>query len=341
MPDRNHCRPPPLHLNVPLVSRDPQDSSVRHPNHLVRRNSVDPDRPPRRLRHGPATAPCWPRRTADGHWGRRTVRLRPVHRHRPWRPSPLVRKHDPASPHAAPRRPRPRMAAGAPERRRRLGATPVVSHSKRPRPPCSCRAAFHIAGTGLGMCRTVCDGARRPGWPSATARRPAEHGRGDPGGATAGTRTFSVPILMTAALAGLVDWHEGAGAGRSRFGVACRRSWYRFRPAAGRVVRPCPPLIAIGQAIYHHRPSRNPLAPASCGSGARGPVVEGAGAHPNRRAAAFLEATPLTSFVGDESGVSSEPGERGSRQPPRGSTSEEKPRGAERGPPLAGAGGSA
>ena len=69
-------------------------------------------------------------------------------------------------------------------------------------------------------------------------------------------RTFSVPILMTCALAGLVPWDEVP---RLPFELACLpQSWYRFArlPVVSYAL---PALIAIGQCVHAHRRSLNPL----------------------------------------------------------------------------------
>src|SRR5207244_3985959 len=69
-------------------------------------------------------------------------------------------------------------------------------------------------------------------------------------------RTFSVPILMTSALAGLVPWAEVPAL---PFELACLpQSWYRFAglPVVSYAL---PALIAIGQTIFHHRLPRNPV----------------------------------------------------------------------------------
>ena len=64
---------------------------------------------------------------------------------------------------------------------------------------------------------------------------------------------------MTCALAGLVEWREVP---RLPFEMACfPQSWYRFLglPVVSYAL---PALIAIGQAVHHHRPSWNLLARA-------------------------------------------------------------------------------
>jgi squalene-hopene/tetraprenyl-beta-curcumene cyclase len=105
-------------------------------------------------------------------------------------------------------------------------------------------------------------------------------------------RTFSVPILMTCALAGLVDWREVPGL---PFELACfPQTWYRWLglPVVSYAL---PALIAIGQAVFHHRPPRNPLArlgrKAAVGRSLR--VLERI--QPSN--GGFLEAAPLTAFV--------------------------------------------
>jgi squalene-hopene/tetraprenyl-beta-curcumene cyclase len=105
-------------------------------------------------------------------------------------------------------------------------------------------------------------------------------------------RTFSVPILMTSALAGLVPWREVPSL---PFELACfPQSWYRFLrlPVVSYAL---PALIAIGQAVYHHRPPANPiprlLRRASLSRSLR--VLDKI----QPASGGFLEATPLTSFV--------------------------------------------
>jgi squalene-hopene/tetraprenyl-beta-curcumene cyclase len=105
-------------------------------------------------------------------------------------------------------------------------------------------------------------------------------------------RTFSVPILMTCALAKLVPWHEVP---RLPFELACLpQSWYRFArlPVVSYAL---PALIAIGQCVHHHCRSLNPL---------RNVVrwaARGLSLKVLRRiqptTGGYLEATPLTSFV--------------------------------------------
>jgi squalene-hopene/tetraprenyl-beta-curcumene cyclase len=101
-------------------------------------------------------------------------------------------------------------------------------------------------------------------------------------------RTFSVPILMTCALAGLVPWREVP---RLPFELACLpQSWYRFAglPVVSYAL---PALIAIGQCVHHHRGSWSPVRP----------FAKAASLKVLRRiqpsSGGYLEATPLTAFV--------------------------------------------
>jgi squalene-hopene/tetraprenyl-beta-curcumene cyclase len=105
-------------------------------------------------------------------------------------------------------------------------------------------------------------------------------------------RTFSVPILMTSALAGLVSWGEVPPL---PFELACfPQSWFRYLriPVVSYAL---PALIAIGQAVYHHRPPRNPVTRLvrriAIGKSLR--VLQKI----QPTSGGFLEATPLTGFV--------------------------------------------
>jgi squalene-hopene/tetraprenyl-beta-curcumene cyclase len=105
-------------------------------------------------------------------------------------------------------------------------------------------------------------------------------------------RTFSVPILMTSALAGLVEWKEVPSL---PFELACfPQSWFRFLQIPV-VSYALPALIAIGQAVYHHRPPRNLimrwLRRMAISKSLR--VLDAI--QPSN--GGFLEATPLTAFV--------------------------------------------
>jgi squalene-hopene/tetraprenyl-beta-curcumene cyclase len=152
-----------------------------------------------------------------------------------------------------------------------------------------CRAAFHITGTAAQYAdclrRTERHLQERFG---TTPEEQAEAVRARYGR----DRTFSVPILMTCALAGLVSWKEVPPL---PFELACLpQSWYRFArlPVVSYAL---PALIAIGQAVHHYRPPRNPVARLlrhlSIGRSLR--VLEAI----QPSSGGFLEATPLTSFV--------------------------------------------
>ncbi|VTT96768.1 Probable squalene-hopene cyclase OS=Planctomyces maris DSM 8797 GN=PM8797T_19949 PE=4 SV=1: Prenyltrans_1: Prenyltrans_2 [Gemmataceae bacterium] len=105
-------------------------------------------------------------------------------------------------------------------------------------------------------------------------------------------RTFSVPILMTCALARMVPWKEVP---RLPFeAAALPQSWYRFArmPVVSYAL---PALIAIGQCVHHHRGTLNPVT---------GPLRWLAKVRTLRvlrriqpTSGGYLEATPLTSFV--------------------------------------------
>jgi squalene-hopene/tetraprenyl-beta-curcumene cyclase len=104
--------------------------------------------------------------------------------------------------------------------------------------------------------------------------------------------TFSVPILMNAALAGLVPWAEVPVL---PFEAACVPQRF-YRLARMPVVSyALPALIAIGQAIFHHNPPRSwfrrRLRRWAIGPSLR--VLE----RIQPASGGFLEATPLTSFV--------------------------------------------
>jgi squalene-hopene/tetraprenyl-beta-curcumene cyclase len=152
-----------------------------------------------------------------------------------------------------------------------------------------CRAAFHLTGLVSAHKKTL---QRCEAWLHArygsTPEELAEAVRTRYGK----DRTFSVPILMTSALAGLVSWREVPPL---PFELACfPQSWFRFLriPVVSYAL---PALIAIGQAVYHHRPSWNPLM--------RG--VRRLAINKSLRvlqmiqptSGGFLEAAPLTSFV--------------------------------------------
>ncbi len=108
-------------------------------------------------------------------------------------------------------------------------------------------------------------------------------------------RTFSVPIVLTLALAGRLGpdgWRkvrplpcELAALPRACFGLL-------RLPVVSYAL---PALIALGQAIHHHAPSRNPIARGLRQLTAR--RVLGLLEHLQPPHGGFLEATPLTAFV--------------------------------------------
>jgi squalene-hopene/tetraprenyl-beta-curcumene cyclase len=152
-----------------------------------------------------------------------------------------------------------------------------------------CRAAFHLTGTAAYYSACL---ERAQRWLHErygnTPEQLAEAVRARYGK----DRTFSVPILMTSALAGLVSWREVPAL---PFELACfPQSWFAFLrlPVVSYAL---PALIAIGQTIFHHRLPRNPVARLvrrlSVGKSLR--VLEAI----QPTSGGFLEAAPLTSFV--------------------------------------------
>jgi squalene-hopene/tetraprenyl-beta-curcumene cyclase len=105
-------------------------------------------------------------------------------------------------------------------------------------------------------------------------------------------KTFAVPILTNCALAGLVPWDEVSPL---PFELACfPHPVLRFLrlPVVSYAV---PALVAMGQALYFHRPPRNPVTRL-----VRRIAVERSLAVLGRMqpdSGGYLEATPLTSFV--------------------------------------------
>ena len=105
-------------------------------------------------------------------------------------------------------------------------------------------------------------------------------------------RTFATPILTTCALAGLVPWSEVPPL---PFELACLpQSWFRF-VRLHVVSYALPALIAIGQAVYHHRPPRNPLTRLVRVLSRQRSLRVLERIQPS--SGGYLEATPLTSFV--------------------------------------------
>ena len=152
-----------------------------------------------------------------------------------------------------------------------------------------CRAALHLTGTAQrhreALNRVETWLAERYG---KTPEELAEAVRQRYGK----DRTFSVPILTTCALAGLVDWKEVPPL---PFELACLpQSWFRFVRLQV-VSYALPALIAIGQCVHHHRRLRNPFV-RFMRRLARGRSLRVLRAiQPS--SGGYLEATPLTSFV--------------------------------------------
>jgi squalene-hopene/tetraprenyl-beta-curcumene cyclase len=152
-----------------------------------------------------------------------------------------------------------------------------------------CRAALHLAG---GRWRFRANLERVDAWlakyhgrtPAALAEAVRQrYGR---------DRTFSVPILTTCALAGLVNWTEVPPL---PFELACfPQSWFRFLRLHV-VSYALPALVAIGQCVnFHRKPRSLPVR-----------LVRRLALRPSLRvlqaiqpaSGGYLEATPLTSFV--------------------------------------------
>ncbi len=105
-------------------------------------------------------------------------------------------------------------------------------------------------------------------------------------------RTFSVPILMTLALGGRIGWEHVM---RLPFELAALPHQLFGAVRLPVVSYALPALIAIGQTIHFHRPTRNPLARfiRELVRAKTLRVLESI--QPEN--GGFLEATPLTSFV--------------------------------------------
>jgi squalene-hopene/tetraprenyl-beta-curcumene cyclase len=151
------------------------------------------------------------------------------------------------------------------------------------------RAALHITG-GVERYRETLN--RVEGWLfERYGRTPAElaeavrrrYGK---------DRTFSVPILTTCALAGLVPWSEVPSL---PFELACLpQSWFRFLRLHV-VSYALPALIAIGQCVHHHKKPWNPVTRLVRRMSRRRSLKVLRTIQPS--SGGYLEATPLTSFV--------------------------------------------
>jgi squalene-hopene/tetraprenyl-beta-curcumene cyclase len=105
-------------------------------------------------------------------------------------------------------------------------------------------------------------------------------------------RTFSVPILMHLAICGQIEWREVMALPFEL--AACPHQLFGALQLPV-VSYALPALIAIGQAIHHHAPSRNPLARTIRTLTKRHTLRVLESIQPEN--GGFLEATPLTSFV--------------------------------------------
>ena len=108
-------------------------------------------------------------------------------------------------------------------------------------------------------------------------------------------RTFSVPILMTLALSGRLGVDAWRLVPKLPFELAAvpHRLWGALRLPV--VSYALPALIAIGQVIHHHAPTRNPITRLARALARRKTLRVLEALQPSN--GGFLEATPLTSFV--------------------------------------------
>ncbi|MEQ1853415.1 MAG: prenyltransferase/squalene oxidase repeat-containing protein [Chthoniobacteraceae bacterium] len=108
-------------------------------------------------------------------------------------------------------------------------------------------------------------------------------------------RTFSVPILMTLALGGRLGADGWRRVPKLPFELAAlsHKFWGALRLPV--VSYALPALIAIGQAIHHHAPTRNPITRLLRALSREKTLRTLETLQPSN--GGFLEATPLTSFV--------------------------------------------
>jgi squalene-hopene/tetraprenyl-beta-curcumene cyclase len=105
-------------------------------------------------------------------------------------------------------------------------------------------------------------------------------------------RTFSVPILMTLAITGRINWDTVLPLPFEL--AALPQSWFGALQLPV-VSYALPALIAIGQTIHHHAPSKNPIARLLRNSVKNQTLTRLDQLQPPN--GGFLEATPLTAFV--------------------------------------------
>jgi squalene-hopene/tetraprenyl-beta-curcumene cyclase len=152
-----------------------------------------------------------------------------------------------------------------------------------------CRAAFHITGTAARHADAL---ARVESWLADRYGRTPEQLAEAVRARYGKDRTFSVPILTMCALAGLVSWREVPPL---PFELACfPQSWFPFLRLQV-VSYALPALIAIGQAVHHHRVSWNPITQLVRWAARQQSLRVLERIQPSN--GGFLEATPLTSFV--------------------------------------------
>jgi squalene-hopene/tetraprenyl-beta-curcumene cyclase len=145
------------------------------------------------------------------------------------------------------------------------------------------KAAFHLTGVPAkysGLLERTDAYIRQCGGVAAVRKR---YGR---------DRTFAVPILTNCALAGLVPWKEVPPLPFEL--AAFPQSWHRALrlPVVSFAI---PALVAIGQAIYHHRRPWNPVARAMRRLARTRSLKVVEKLQPE--SGGFLESTPVTSFV--------------------------------------------
>jgi squalene-hopene/tetraprenyl-beta-curcumene cyclase len=152
-----------------------------------------------------------------------------------------------------------------------------------------CRAAVHLSDRPKSFEEAL---RKSEGWLAAKYGRTQEELAEAVRRRYGKDRTFSVPILMTSALAGLVSWSEVPSL---PFELACfPQSWFHALrlPVVSYAL---PALIAIGQAVHHHRPSWNPLVRLTRSLARQKSLRVLEAIQPSN--GGFLEATPLTAFV--------------------------------------------
>ncbi|MEQ1859064.1 MAG: prenyltransferase/squalene oxidase repeat-containing protein [Chthoniobacteraceae bacterium] len=139
------------------------------------------------------------------------------------------------------------------------------------------------AALGGGDDRATAWLAKASGGDSLTSAIAARYGK---------DRTFSVPILMHLAICGRIDWREVMALPFELAALPHQLFGALQLPVVSYAL---PALIAIGQAIHHHAPSRNPLARIVRVAAKARTLDVLARIQPDN--GGFLEATPLTSFV--------------------------------------------